>query len=149
MPKRRQRLFLAGLVLLAALVGAVSFAYFQYDPDPVGPGGFRRLHEGMTWDEVEAVLGKPAPAAEVCVGDAVVFYESSSSWGTCAPARGAGVYHEIFCGQSWSGPVYSIDVRVGRNGRVDGAALYRRSAAALTVWERITTWTEDNLGVRI
>jgi hypothetical protein len=140
MPKRRRRLFLPGLVLLTALVGAVSFAYFRDGPDPVGPAGFRRLHKGMTWEEVEAVLGKPQPPVQVRPG--VIIRGRQDSWGTCTPVWNAGFYHEIYVGRSWPGPVYSIDVRVDHEGRVDGAALYHSENAPSTVWERVATWVK-------
>src|SRR5262245_50018090 len=52
--RKRRRLELAAVPVLAAAVTAFLFVLYR-DPPP-----YDRVREGMTWEEVEALVGEPA-----------------------------------------------------------------------------------------
>jgi hypothetical protein len=56
---RKRRVWLAALLVLVAAVGALLFLMYR-DPPP-----YDRVREGMTWEEVEALVGEPSLGVEL------------------------------------------------------------------------------------
>jgi hypothetical protein len=51
--RKRRRLWLAAVLALAAAAGVVLYLMYR-EPPP-----YDRVREGMTWEEVEALVGEP------------------------------------------------------------------------------------------
>jgi hypothetical protein len=137
-------------VALLVAVGAAALAGFAYlllrPASPINPRAYRRIQEGMTQSEVEAILG-------LAPGDyrSRAAREDESSWWT-QEMRGAylrthpprSMYDEApsdWRNRFWLGDEYEISVWLDGDGRVRLWSLEAKSRPKrLSLTERVRTW---------
>jgi hypothetical protein len=134
-------------VVIVAVLAAVRLWWFRPAPR-FGPAYFERIKEGMTEDEVEAVVGCPAgyynkppprpaglpPDASLPTGD-IAGRELKHS----GPELGPGQASKT---EWWWGDSYGIEVKFDHEGRVAAHSLYgvEEPDAGPSVLERLHAW---------
>jgi hypothetical protein len=111
---RLSRRWLVGLVALALACALLALAVAP--ADPIGPAGYPRIREGMSRDEVQAIMGRPPGLYYGGSRKSVPYAIPTRSWGV-AERGGEGFTHA-----GWWGDRQYVYVYFDRDGKVAGAS---------------------------
>jgi hypothetical protein len=138
--KTKRLVIMATLPLLAcaAATAALPLFLFLRGDDRFSTSQFQRLKEGMTRDEVSALLGAPgdytngAGTYRLYSSEGVIIEELSAK----APA--------VRLERCWCGPAGAIEVYFDDDGRLSNKWHYVHWPPPPTAWEEITDWFAFN-----
>jgi hypothetical protein len=111
-----------GLIALAALLLLVAVGLAGDEP-LIGPTAYTRIQEGMTREEVKAVVGLPSGNHLTPMGKRIMPGAFDQTWGEKWGVDLTEEHPDMRCWESWIGDRFTLDVSYGEDDKVIGCSL--------------------------